>query len=56
MFSLLGTADAETLRKWFARLAEDGTVIDDLQERQWGAFDGQVIDQYGMHWLIGFET
>jgi hypothetical protein len=23
--------------------------------RGWGASDGQVIDRYGLHWLIGFE-
>jgi PhnB protein len=26
-----------------------------LQVRPWGASDGQVIDRYGLHWLIGFE-
>ena len=56
LFSLLGTADAQTLRSWFARLAEGGQVIDDLQRRPWGAHDGQVIDRYGLRWLIGFET
>jgi PhnB protein len=56
MLSLLGTADAATLRGWFARLADGGTVADDLQQRPWGAFDGRVIDRYGVHWLIGFET
>ena len=30
-------------------------MIDDLQQRPWGAFDGQVVDRYGLHWLIGFE-
>jgi PhnB protein len=56
MLSLLGTADAATLRAWFARLGEGGQVVDDLQKRPWGAWDGQVIDRYGLHWLIGFET
>jgi PhnB protein len=56
MLSLLGTADAMTLRRWFTRLADGGTVVDDLQERPWGAFDGQVIDRYGVPWLIGFES
>jgi PhnB protein len=55
MFSLLGTSDPETLRMWFARLAEGGTVLDDLQKRPWGTTDGQVVDQYGLRWLIGFE-
>jgi PhnB protein len=56
MLSLLGTADPSTLRGWFSRLGEGGRVVDDLQMRPWGAFDGQVIDRYGLHWLIGFES
>jgi PhnB protein len=55
MFSLLGTAEASTLKGWFARLSEGGRVVDDLQRRPWGEFDGQVVDRYGLHWLIGFE-
>jgi PhnB protein len=56
MLSLLGTADASRLRQWFSRLSEGGRVVDDLQQRPWGASDGQVVDRYGLHWLIGFET
>jgi PhnB protein len=55
MLSLLGTADPSTLRTWFSSLSEGGRVVDDLQKRPWGASDGQVIDRYGLHWLIGFE-
>jgi PhnB protein len=29
--------------------------VDALQARPWGASDGQVIDRYGVRWLIGFE-
>ena len=56
MLALLGTADPSTLRTWFSRLSEGGRVVDDLQKRPWGASDGQVIDRYGLHWLIGFEA
>ena len=55
MLALLGTAAPSTLRTWFSRLSEGGRVVDDLQRRPWGASDGQVIDRYGLHWLIGFE-
>jgi PhnB protein len=55
MLALLGTAAPSTLRQWFTRLGEDGRVVDDLQTRPWGDSDGQVIDRYGLHWLIGFE-
>jgi PhnB protein len=55
MLSLLGTAAASTLKEWFARLSDGGRVVDDLQVRPWGASDGQVIDRFGVHWLVGFE-
>jgi PhnB protein len=55
MFALLGTADAATLHQWFTALAEGGTVVDDLRERPWGASDGQVRDQFGLLWLVGYE-
>jgi len=55
MLALLGTSDPSTLRTWFSRLSEGGRVVDQLQKRPWGASDGQVIDRYGLHWLIGFE-
>jgi|SRR5579875_604364 len=55
MLSLLGTAGAPVLTEWFARLSEGGRVVDELQVRPWGASDGQVVDRYGLHWLIGFE-
>ena len=56
MLAFLGTAAPSALRDWFSRLSEGGRVVDDLQTRPWGASDGQVIDRYGLHWLIGFEA
>lgn len=53
--SLLGAATSTDLRRWFAALAVGGRVVEDLQRRPWGAFDGQVVDRVGLHWLIGFE-
>ncbi|MGP6172383.1 VOC family protein [Microbacterium sp. A196] len=54
-FSLLGTAEPTTLQKWFAALGEGGGIIDPLQKRPWGDFDGQVTDRYGIRWLIGYQ-
>lgn len=56
MLSLLGTAAPSILKEWFSKLSDGGRVVDDLQMRPWGASDGQVIDRYGLHWLIGFES
>lgn len=30
-------------------------MIDALQKRPWGDYDGTVIDRYGIRWLIGFH-
>ncbi len=54
MFSLLGSAEPAVLERWFARLAEGGTIIDPLQRRAWGDHDGQVTDGFGVTWLIGY--
>jgi PhnB protein len=56
MLSLLGAAAPSTVREWFGRLSDGGQIVDDLQVRPWGASDGQVIDRYGLHWLLGFES
>ena len=55
MFSLLGITSAGELRTWFDALALGGTVRESLQERPWGAWDGQVVDSFGVCWLVGFE-
>jgi PhnB protein len=54
-FALLGTADPETLHRWFDALAVGASKIDDLQQRPWGDFDGTVTDRFGVTWLIGYQ-
>ena len=55
MLSLLGTAEPALLHKWFNRLASGGRIVDPLGPKPWGASDGQVVDRYGLHWLIGYD-
>jgi PhnB protein len=55
MLSLLGTADADVLHEWFNKLSSGGRVVDPLAAKPWGASDGQVIDRFGLHWLVGYE-
>ena len=55
MLSLLGTAEPSVLHEWFDKLSAGGQVVDPLAAKPWGASDGQVIDRYGLHWLIGYE-
>lgn len=53
--SLLGTAEPATMHAWFDALADGGQVVDALQQRPWGGSDGQVVDRFGLHWLLGYE-
>ena len=55
MLSLLGAAEPPLLHQWFDQLADGGRIVDPLTPKAWGASDGQVIDRYGLHWLIGYE-
>ena len=55
LLCLLGTAEPTVLHQWFDRLADGGTVLDPLAPKPWGASDGQVVDRYGLRWLIGYE-
>ena len=55
LFSLLGTAEPAELERWFAALADGGTVLDPLALKPWGDHDGQVRDRFGVTWLIGYQ-
>jgi PhnB protein len=54
MLTILGL-EPDVQREWFDLLAADGEVLDVLQRRPWGDFDGQVVDRFGLRWLIGFK-
>lgn len=54
--ALLGTASPEILQGWFTALADAGTVVDPMTLRPWGGTDGQVVDKFGVPWLVGFEA
>jgi len=55
LLSLLGTAEPDVLHRRFDQLAQSDVVIDPLAPKRWGASDGQVVDRYGLRWLIGYE-
>lgn len=56
MLSLLGTAEPEVLHQWFEQLSDGGQVLDALAVKPWGDTDGQVVDRYGLRWLIGYQA
>jgi PhnB protein len=52
--SLNMTSEAEAERI-FGELAADGTVILPLQQTFWAARFGQVVDRFGIPWMINCE-
>ena len=36
----------------FNALNEGGTVIQPLQDMFWGAYYGQLVDKFGIHWMV----
>lgn len=55
LLALLGAAEPAALHAWFDALGEGGRVLEPLEPRAWGAADGQVVDRYGVRWLVGYE-
>jgi PhnB protein len=53
MLSLLGTAEQSTLATGSPSSRMISGFIDDFRKQPWGAYDGQVIDRYGLPWLSG---
>ena len=43
--------DAEELRAYFARLAENGKVETPLEKQMWGDEYGALVDQFGVPWM-----
>ena len=49
--SLSGDDDA-TLRGWFDKLSDGGTIGVPLEKAPWGDSFGQLTDRYGVSWLV----
>ncbi len=50
---LTSTADAERI---FRELAHDGRIVVPLEQTFWAARFGQVVDRFGVPWLINCEA
>ena len=44
--------EPETLRGWWAGLAEGGTVHDELSVKPWGDEFGALTDRFGIDWVM----
>jgi len=44
--------DVDTARQAYTNLAEGGTQIYPLDLQPWGAYYGEVVDKFGIKWMI----
>jgi PhnB protein len=48
--------DGDELRGWFGSLAEGGDVQVPMEKQMWGDEFGQVVDRFGVIWLININS
>ncbi|HWD87808.1 MAG TPA: VOC family protein [Mucilaginibacter sp.] len=51
----IGLSDETKTQKIFDQLAEGGTVIMPLAKQFWGATFGQLVDKYGIRWMLNCQ-
>jgi PhnB protein len=48
--------DGDTLRGYFAKLAEGGTVTMPLEKQAWGDEFGMCVDGFGVPWMVNVNS
>ena len=51
----IGLDDEAKTQKIFDQLAEGGTVVMPLAKQFWGATFGQLVDKYGIRWMLNCQ-
>jgi len=44
--------DEATLRGYWDKLVEDGTIGEPLEKAPWGDTFGMCVDRFGVHWMV----
>ncbi|KJK44852.1 3-demethylubiquinone-9 3-methyltransferase [Lentzea aerocolonigenes] len=50
------SGDDEVLRTYFEQLADGGKVGTPLEKQMWGDEYGDVVDKYGINWLVNIGS
>lgn len=46
---------AEQLHEWFDKLSAGGKVVWPAADSEWGSIFGQVVDKFGIQWMLNFD-
>ena len=52
----IGLNDAERAKQIFRNLAQDGSVVMELEKTYWAEAFGMVTDKFGVKWLVNCEA
>lgn len=56
-FSISVNAESKNeANELFNKLAQNGTITMPLNDTFWGAYFGMLIDQFGIQWMVNFDT
>jgi PhnB protein len=53
---LLNCSSEEQIRECFERLSEGGKKTSQIEETFWGSLFGQVVDKFGNHWSLNYQS
>jgi PhnB protein len=53
---MLNCSSEKEIRTCYTNLAEGGDATHPLENTFWGAMFGDLIDKFGNHWLLHFQT
>lgn len=52
---MLNCVSEEEIKEFYKKLASGGKATHPLHDTYWGALFGDLIDKYGIHWLLNFD-
>lgn len=53
---MLNCSSEEEIKRCYYLLSEDGEATHPLEHSFWGALFGDLMDQFGNHWLLHFDS
>lgn len=52
---LIDCSSEKEIRTYFSKLSHERKAATPISKNHWGALFGEVLDQYGNHWLLQFK-
>ncbi len=53
---MLNCSSEKETRNYYEKLSEGGEATHPLEKTFWGALFGDLVDKYGHHWLLHYQT